>query len=394
MGRSRDSCRAEFTLTHVQGRVYGRATCKHCEKEMADSASKLKEHLSSCTAYSSRETLVQTELPLVRRTEDGFSLMSKSTQKRVEDALADWIFTAGLPLATVDSVQLKRFCTLLNPAFKMPSRYCLSNELLDSKHAAAVQRVTEAIQGSSSLTLMVDGWTTVTNEPVLSFVVAQPKPYLYKVLHTGTQSHSGETIAAQCAAIIDEIGVDKVAAIVTDNCAAMKCAWRRLNITHPSIVTFGCCAHIVNLLIKDIFRIGGPNEALARATEINSFFNQSSLCDMVLKSKREELGIENGLKDPVSTRWASQISLLQSIVVNKPCLQQVAVDVRVSSRLGQELRQQILSDVLYEQCLRYAALLSPLKDLILQMEGDSAGLATAFKGFCHWRLVLYDKVIT
>src|ERR1700722_7507822 len=112
MGRSRDSCRAEFTLTHVQGRVYGRATCKHCEKEMADSASKLKEHLSSCIAYRSRETLVQTELPLVRRTEDGFSLMSKSTQKRVEDALADWIFTAGLPLATVDSVQLE----VLHPA--------------------------------------------------------------------------------------------------------------------------------------------------------------------------------------------------------------------------------------------------------------------------------------
>lgn len=56
--------------------------------------------------------------------------------------------------------------------------------------------------------------------------------------------------------VVNEVGPEKVISIVSDNAKNMVKAWDVFLKNHPSHISFfGCVAHILNLLCKDIFNL-------------------------------------------------------------------------------------------------------------------------------------------
>ena len=67
-------------------------------------------------------------------------------------------------------------------------------------------------------------------------MVTTPKPIFYKSVLTKKERHTAQNIAAGIKQTIEEIGKEKVVAIVTDNAANMKAAWSILKQIYPQKV--------------------------------------------------------------------------------------------------------------------------------------------------------------
>ena len=70
-------------------------------------------------------------------------------------------------------------------------------------------------------------------------MVTTPKPIFWKAIETKEKRHTGTFIAQQFDIVINEIGANKVAAILTDNASNMKAAHNILKEKYPNIFFLG-----------------------------------------------------------------------------------------------------------------------------------------------------------
>ncbi|XP_050509717.1 uncharacterized protein LOC126886742 [Diabrotica virgifera virgifera] len=209
--------------------------------------------------------------------------MTPEQKVKADELLSRAIYSSQAPLALVENIQWQKLFKFLRPAYQIPTRHLVSGPLLDSEHLRVKAMVSENIAGAHSVGLMVDGWSNIRNEAVPNFVVTTPKPFLFKIMPTGTAPHTAEYMAKTLGAVIREIGPRKVFGIVTDNAANMKAAWALIE-----------------------------NE----------------------KEKQNELKISCSLKLPVPTRWGSLVLCLQSLLVNKQIIKRMAINEEVEKAVS------------------------------------------------------------
>ena len=178
--------------------------------------------------------------------------MSESEQVSVGKHLARAIYASGCPLQLTTNKHWKRFFQVIRPAYTVPSRYMLSNNLLDSEYNRVQEKVKETTDKSDCLCIISDGWSNIHNEGLINFLLTTPQPVFLKSVDTKTNKHTGVYIGNQIKSVIKESGPTRVFAIITDNGRNMKAAWEVVRTTYPHILTIGCSAHGLNLLLGDI----------------------------------------------------------------------------------------------------------------------------------------------
>ena len=133
----------------------------------------------------------------------------------------------------VENPHWKSFFNAIRPAYVVPSRYKISEPLLDIEYDKIEVETVATIAASDSVGLMCDGWNNIRNEPIINFVVSQPKPISWKSFHTDLQSHTRENIATEILKAIEELESEcgkMVFGVVTDNASNMKKAWRLIEL--------------------------------------------------------------------------------------------------------------------------------------------------------------------
>jgi hypothetical protein len=141
------------------------------------------------------------------------------------------------------------------------------------------------MQAADALTLVSDGWTDNTGNSIINVLFCTPKPFFFKSVTSNCESHTGEYISNILIGAIDSVGHKKVCAVVTDNAANMKNAWKILQEKYPYLIIFGCLAHGINLLIKVILGIHGFDVILKDVKDIIKFFKNRQLPREMLKQK-------------------------------------------------------------------------------------------------------------
>lgn len=123
------------------------------------------------------------------------------------------------------------------------------------------------------MSLVSDGWSNIRREHMVNYVVVTPnhKPVLLGTEETTGVAQDAPEIANALSKVIEEIGVTKVAGVVTDNAANMVAAWKILEQKYPSVIVNGCGAHTINLLVKDICKLPVYANSLENARDITSF---------------------------------------------------------------------------------------------------------------------------
>lgn len=149
---------------------------------------------------------------------------------------------------------------------------------------------------------------------------SQPSMFLKSVDTSGITQNS-ENIAEEILKVIDEIGAAKFISVVTDNAPVMRGAWNIIEERHPHISAFGCAAHVLNLLVKDIL---DPHSALlSECSKIIKFFNNHHRSRALYNTARQGHNSAKKLLVAVSTRWYSQYQSLKSVLDAKHVLKQV-----------------------------------------------------------------------
>ena len=82
---------------------------------------------------------------------------SNKEQKEIYQYLARVIFTGSLPLSLVEDEYFIAFCKKLRPAYELPSRGKLSNDLLNNTYKDVTENVSQHVKKTNLVCITSDG---------------------------------------------------------------------------------------------------------------------------------------------------------------------------------------------------------------------------------------------
>jgi hypothetical protein len=139
--------------------------------------------------------------------------------------------------------------------------------------------------------------------------------------------HSAVNIAAGIENILQELDINKFAAIITDNAPNMKAAWRILNNKYPKKVFLGCWAHGIHLWVKDILKIDWATNLLDKSKEIVNYFNSHLIPLAILRQLQiEKYGHKISLVKMVETRWGSAFYCIDHLLQTKGAIRSTIIE--------------------------------------------------------------------
>ena len=121
----------------------------------------------------------------------------------------------------------------------------MSTSLLQKEYKQVSTNIKKQIKNSNYICLTSDGWTNIHQQPIINFMITTPQPIFWKALESKENSHTGEYIAEQFDIVIKEIGISKIAAVITDNASNMKKAHSILQKDYPNIIFLGNNFHLI-----------------------------------------------------------------------------------------------------------------------------------------------------
>ena len=173
--------------------------------------------------------------------------MSEKEQEDLEFQLAQALFSAGVPFAFVENPLIIQFFHCLRPSFKLPNRRKLADELLNNVYDEVKIQADEKILKAKTLCMISDGWFNINRESVQNFIICTPEPIFFNAIFSDEKSHTGEWVANKLIQQMEDIGVHKFSAIITDTASVMKAAWKQIEEKYSNIVCLRCNSHIINL---------------------------------------------------------------------------------------------------------------------------------------------------
>ena len=169
--------------------------------------------------------------------------------------------------------------------------------------------------------LVLDGWTSIRSDSLYNFIILTPsrKEYLIALRNFSKESHTGEMLANEISAIIEKIGSEKFAAVITDAAANCRVAREKTQFSYPHIWHIRCIAHAFNLIASDLVKLDITKEFITKCNKICRFFQDSNRSNAYLKQGLSEMKIKSeGLKTWIKTRWGSLYLTTNSILKAQP----------------------------------------------------------------------------
>ena len=228
------------------------ATCNYCKASLSGQPKRMKVHLSkNCSSVPpevKEQYLIDLNIKKQEISDD------KNNNDNIDDDNDDEInhevneintivahafYATGIPLATIENSFFIEALRKLNPEYQLPSRKILSTTLLQKEYKQVSTSIKNQVKNANYVCLISDGWTNIHQESIVNFMVTTPQPIFWKALETKECSHTGQFIAEKFDDVIKEIGISKIAAVITDNASNMKKAHEILHKKFPNIIFLG-----------------------------------------------------------------------------------------------------------------------------------------------------------
>ncbi len=113
--------------------------------------------------------------------------------------------------------------------------------------------------------------------------------------------------------VVDEIGWERMSAIVTDSTGNTRLARQRFTTIIPTAFNLPDIAHFLNNLIKDLVRINYFKVPISVVRHIIATMNKAHLGKTALDQARAELGVGRGLEAIGKTRFGTAIRSSESV---------------------------------------------------------------------------------
>ncbi|XP_028085593.1 zinc finger BED domain-containing protein RICESLEEPER 2-like [Camellia sinensis] len=224
--------------------------------------------MKNCTKYPYRDTHGQQTLGFQPREvgSDGEGVVDVVvTPFSIEVAmrhLAEMIVIDELPFRFVDGVGFKTFCNVMQPKFKIPSRYTVARDIVDI-YTNERERLKKIVKGRR-ICFTTDTWTSIQNLCYMClnahFIDDDWKLQKRIINFCQVEDHKGETLGKKIEALLKEWDIDGLFTLTVDNASSNNLTIRFLKRTTKlwkgtvlghEFLHMRCCAHILNFIVSD-----------------------------------------------------------------------------------------------------------------------------------------------
>ncbi|GBG72723.1 hypothetical protein CBR_g12292 [Chara braunii] len=251
--------------------------------------------------------------------------LGNKVQNDLDRLLALAMYRGGVPFNWLWLKETQNYwdyiVTLLRPSI-VPAPRLLSYEgvrtrmmyIIYHEVAALIVRK-KAKWKDTGCTLMTDGATDQRNKPIMNFIAAsQSGPILIRIINMSARDKTGVSLAEIWEGVIrDDIGVENVNAICTDNAEVMKAAASILQ-DHPDpaiarIPWIPCAAHCLSLLLRDIAARPWATEVMKRAHKIIKFMRNKQKALHIHRTAKGALDLTR----PTDIRFGTAYMMLERL---------------------------------------------------------------------------------
>lgn len=191
----------------------------------------------------------------IELTDSDSSVEREPIVDNTDAALARAVYSSGLPLNLFESKYWQNSIDLLKSNYKPPTKYAMSNALLDAEYHKIKTHMDLKIKSAMVLGLVIDGCTNICGKGVVNFIITTPEPIFWKSLHPGAKIETADYFSNQIANVLEEIGPLNFVAIITDSTRTMRAAWRQVQSLYPHIDCISSAAHVLSFLFNDIMKL-------------------------------------------------------------------------------------------------------------------------------------------
>lgn len=255
-------------------------------------------------------------------------------KKRFDLQTANFIYSTNTPFRHVEHPEFVKLINQLRPGYKLPNRHNIANTLLDEVFNVTISETKSQLRGKS-VCMSMDGWSNIHNEPVVCisvYDIIEKSVFLVETIDTQDNSHNSEYLLNLAVEAINNCQKYNciVRSFVTDNAANMAKMREELaqideigavNNNVRDIITYGCSAHILNLLAHDL----EVNSIKSNIKQVIKYFRNSHK----IGAKYKQAGGKT-LILPSDVRWNTFSDCLQSYLDNWHILSSVCSNNRAA----------------------------------------------------------------
>ncbi|XP_019178166.1 PREDICTED: uncharacterized protein LOC109173393 [Ipomoea nil] len=285
----------------VDGKKLDEVKCLLCGKVLSGGVHRIKEHIAHIQGNRI----------------DG--AIWKERSNKVKGYICRCAYEAAIPFHAFEKDSFKMMLEAtaqFGPGVESPSRYEMSETFLKKE----VDKVKESLKiheeewKQNGCSIMTDAWTDRKRRSVMNLCVNSTLGIVFLTSkECSLDSHTSEYIYEFVEYGIEQVGVENVVQVVTDNASNNMGASKLLKEKRPTIFWTSCATHTINLMLQSIGNIPRYKKVLdqAKALTIFIYAHHKTLAMMrTFTNKRD-------IVRPGVTRFAFSFLTLQSLAEKK-----------------------------------------------------------------------------
>lgn len=308
---------------------------------------------------------------------------SKSTKLEIDKQIARAVYATNSSFNCMEQPEVRKAISLLRPGYVPPSRYDVSNRLLDEIYNEEKNKCFKNLS-ESFVCLSLDGWSNVHNEPIICATVTTENGshYLVDTIDTSGNPHTSAYLTEVAITLINKLKTEygcTVCSFVTDNAANMAAMRYQIRTSVPvsisrstelNIITYGCAAHILNLLCKDLEIVNIKEHVVY----IVKYFRNSHFASAAYaKQGGKKLVLPNDV------RWNSLADCLEGFVESWPILFKIAEENK--NEIESTIREKVSNIHLKRLAEDYLKILKPISIAIDRLQKNDASISDVVEQF-------------
>ena len=344
------------------------------------------------TGATSSRTLHQSTIP---------SMHAEEARRKCDMAWAEFFYNANIPFAVARSASFKNAVKLtsqLKTTYLPPSYHDIRKRLLDATKKKIKDQVGEKTGmfiTTYGATLAADGWSSVTNTPLMNVMCVCPAGEEFLgAIDTSGETKDAKYIAGILKNYIQQLGPQNVVQICTDNASVMRKAAKILRKEWPHLYFQGCMAHALNLLLQDWGNQPWARDVVSDAHKIVKFVKNRHAPLALFRKHERASGKGLNLLSPGATRFATNFLMVSRLLEVKQTLKEAVNDPdwdayvrtlhdndrRPFRTNAREVRRLILSEDqdFWQPCANYCTVMKAAVTVLKEFDGKEPCMGNVY----------------
>lgn len=293
-----------------------------------------------------------------------------TAKKRIDLATATFFYATNTPFLHADHPTFREMCAKMRPGYAPPSSRQIGGNLLDEVYEDTLDKQKNEIKGKT-VSMSLDGWSNVHNDPIVccSITTSAGQSILVDTIDTSGHPHTADylvEVAKQAIVKADEVFNVKVASFVTDNAFNVTKMRHDLCKENEDVIQYGCSAHMLNLLAKDLEIKGVPTDV----TKVVKYFRNKHLPASWYKASKG-----NKLVMPIAVRWNTTRDCIRSYLTNRGKLVQICQNYK--DQMDKEVYRIVNDAEIANSAMALLSRLDPIAKALDRAQRDGTTISVA-----------------